>query len=100
MTEMPVGSFLPYPADSVGAMLAGQGNANVLQNDYNERGRPLTQTGVVAGLSGQPQGSGNTLLDELTGMPGQQRDAYAALKTLFDSYGLGTLAPTILTYLQ
>jgi len=33
-------------------------------------------------------------------MPGQERDAYAALKTLFDSYGLGTLAPTILTYLQ
>lgn len=41
-----------------------------------------------------------SLLGELTGMPGQERDAYAALKTLFDSYGLGSLAPTILTYLQ
>jgi hypothetical protein len=48
----------------------------------------------------QPTGTGNTLLDQLTGMPGQERDAYAALKTLFDTYGLGTLAPTILTYLQ
>jgi hypothetical protein len=47
-----------------------------------------------------PTSTGNTLLDELTGMPGQERDAYAALKTLFDSYGLGSLAPTILNYLQ
>jgi hypothetical protein len=33
-------------------------------------------------------------------MPGQERDAYAALTTLFNSYGLGTLAPKILGYLQ
>jgi hypothetical protein len=34
------------------------------------------------------------------GMPSEQRDAFAALSTLFDSYGLGSLAPKILTYLQ
>lgn len=44
--------------------------------------------------------SGDPLLDELQGLPGQERDAYAALKTLFESYGLGSLAPTILKYLQ
>lgn len=47
-----------------------------------------------------PKGSGDPLLDELQGLPGQERDAYAALKTLFESYGLGSLAPKILTYLQ
>lgn len=47
-----------------------------------------------------PPGTGNPLLDDLTGVPGQERDAYAALKTLFNSYGLGSLAPTILKYLQ
>jgi len=41
-------------------------------------------------------GSGDPLLDELQGLPGQERDAYAALKTLFESYGLGSLAPKIL----
>src|SRR5690348_11115489 len=40
------------------------------------------------------------LEQELEGLPGQERDAYAALKTLFDSYGLGSLAPKILQYLQ
>jgi hypothetical protein len=47
-----------------------------------------------------PTSTGDPLLDELQGLPGQERDAYAALKTLFDSYGLGTLAPKILSYLQ
>jgi hypothetical protein len=41
-----------------------------------------------------------TLEQELAGMPGQERDAYAALTTLFNSYGLGSLAPKILSYLQ
>lgn len=40
------------------------------------------------------------LLRELEGMPGQERDAYAALKTLFNSYGLDSLSPKILRYLQ
>lgn len=35
-----------------------------------------------------------------TALRGEQRDAYIALKTLFDSYGLGTLAPKILEYVQ
>lgn len=37
------------------------------------------------------------LTDKLTG---EQRDAYAALKALFESYNLGTLAPKILEYVQ
>lgn len=40
------------------------------------------------------------LEQELEGLPGQERDAYAALKTLFESYGLGSLAPKILKFLQ
>jgi hypothetical protein len=51
---------------------------------------------------GQPAGpqGPETLEQELAGIPGQERDAYAALTTLFDSYGLGSLAPKILSYLQ
>lgn len=41
-----------------------------------------------------------TLEQQLAGLPGQERDAYAALTTLFNSYGLGSLAPKILSYLQ
>lgn len=41
-----------------------------------------------------------TLEQQLSGMPGQERDAYAALTTLFNSYDLGSLAPKILSYLQ
>jgi len=47
-----------------------------------------------------PGSPSDQLLAELEGLPGQERDAYAALKTLFESYGLGSLAPTILRYLQ
>jgi hypothetical protein len=36
----------------------------------------------------------------LAGLTGPERDAYVVLQQLFDSYGLGSLAPTILTYLQ
>jgi hypothetical protein len=53
--------------------------------------------------NGQPVGNvspDQQLLNELQGIPGQERDAYAALTTLFNSYGLGTLAPKILSYLQ
>ena len=45
----------------------------------------------------QPVNTGALLGNELSG---SERDAYAALTTLFDSYGLGSLAPTILKYLQ
>ena len=60
--------------------------------------------GGVAGTGGQrrptPVQGGGNLEAELSGLPGEERDAYAALTTLFDSYGLGSLAPTILKYLQ
>lgn len=36
----------------------------------------------------------------INSLQGAQRDAYAALSNLFDSYGLGSLSPTILDYLQ
>lgn len=41
-----------------------------------------------------------TLEQKLISMPGAERDAYAALSVLFNSYGLQSLAPKILTYLQ
>jgi len=53
-----------------------------------------------SGTTKPPVSTGDPLLDELQGLPGQARDAYAALKTLFTSYGLGSLAPKILNYLQ
>ena len=40
------------------------------------------------------------LQNELAGTPEAERDAFAALTTLFTSYGLGDLAPTILNFLQ
>ena len=40
------------------------------------------------------------LENELAGTPAAERDAFAALTTLFTSYGLGDLAPVILNFLQ
>jgi hypothetical protein len=68
-------------------------------------GAPAPQTpapaggGTPAGTSGDPNLSGteNTLLGELSG---SQRDAFSAVETLFASYGLASLAPDILTYVQ
>lgn len=56
---------------------------------------PSTQSSVSTGPTGPL-----TLEQQLAGLPGQERDAYAALTTLFNSYGLGSLAPKILQYLQ
>jgi len=62
---------------------------------------PPYHTGPV-GTNPVPLGPGSppSLEQELEGLPGEERDAYAALKTLFDTYDLGSLAPTILRYLQ
>lgn len=88
----PVSQFAPLP---------GSLGSNT-RNDNPPRSRDFgfgSGTGSTA-AGGTAGPADNSLLGELTGMPGQERDAYAALKTLFDSYNLGSLAPTILTYLQ
>lgn len=60
---------------------------------------PPTPPGVQV-VTPPPVTDPNALLNELSGVPGAERDAYAALTTLFNSYGLGSLAPVILKYLQ
>lgn len=60
---------------------------------------PIPKAPGSSAQEGSVSGS-SSLLGELQGVPGAERDAYAALTTLFDSYGLGSLAPTILKYLQ
>lgn len=81
------------------------------QIEHNGKMVPLTANFVLSnghlvipgsGGAGGPTGPTGplTLEQQLAGMPGQERDAYAALTTLFNSYGLGTLAPKILSYLQ
>ena len=47
--------------------------------------------------TGGPGSGGGSLEDSLTGA---NRDAYVALTTLFDSYGLGSLAPKIYDYIK
>lgn len=79
--------------------------------EHNGKQIPLTAGMVLSnghlfyptkqpGTATPPKGTGDPLLDELQGLPGQERDAYAALSTLFKSYGLESLAPKILNYLQ
>lgn len=81
------------------------------QIEHNGKMVPLTGSMILSnGHLNYPTGGGGsqpttptgplTLEQQLAGMPGQERDAYAALTTLFDSYGLGSLAPKILSYLQ
>lgn len=69
-------------------------------NGGNPDFTPNYPTNTPGGNTAGGSTADSDLLKELEGVPGQERDAYAALKTLFDSYGLGTLAPTILRYLQ
>lgn len=81
------------------------------QIEHNGKMVPLTGNMVLSnGHLNYPSGGGGsqpttptgplTLEQQLAGIPGQERDAYAALTTLFNSYGLGSLAPKILSYLQ
>lgn len=80
------------------------------QIEHNGKMVPLTANFVLSNGHLVIPGSGGggstgpsgplTLEQQLAGMPGQERDAYAALTTLFNSYGLGSLAPKILSYLQ
>lgn len=81
------------------------------QIEHNGKMVPLTGSMILSnGHLNYPTGGGGsqpttptgplTLEQQLAGMPGQERDAYAALTTLFNSYGLGSLAPKILSYLQ
>lgn len=80
------------------------------QIEHNGKMVPLTGSMVLSnGHLNYPTGGGSqpttptgplTLEQQLAGIPGQERDAYAALTTLFNSYGLGSLAPKILSYLQ
>lgn len=73
------------------------GNPTTVSGKPPRGGGPV-RTGPVTPTNPLP--ANQQLLNELAGLPGQERDAYAALKTLFDSYGLDTLAPKILSYLQ
>lgn len=67
-----------------------------------EVGNPLHTISFWPGGSGgsQPPSSNPPTGDPSQYLQGPTRDAYMALTSLFDSYGLGTLAPTILNYLQ
>lgn len=72
----------PYPVNFPGGggnfgNTGGAGNVNVVNSDPYQN-----------------------LLKQLQGLNGSERDAYAALDTLFTSYGLASLAPKILDFLQ
>lgn len=93
-------------AAKLGVSLATFLKANP-QIEHNGKMVPLTGNMILSsghlnipGASGGSPAAGSTLEQQLAGMPGQERDAYAALTTLFNSYGLGSLAPKILSYLQ
>lgn len=98
-------------AAKLGISLADFLKANP-QIEHNGKMVPLTGDMILSnghlnipGVGGAPgapaQPTGPLTLEQiLAGLPGQERDAYAALTTLFNSYGLGSLAPKILSYLQ
>lgn len=54
-------------------------------------------TNSQTGIAGQPISGPSGLIESLTG---SQRDAFAALNNLFSSYGLGSLAGKIATYIK
>lgn len=78
------GKMVPLTGD----MILSNGHLNIPGVGGGGGGTPPKPTGPL------------TLEQILAGLPGQERDAYAALTTLFNSYGLGSLAPKILSYLQ
>jgi len=60
----------------------------------------FTNTPVWVDESGNTQYGRLGTTDPMTGLTGDQRDAYTFLKNQFEQYGLGSLAPVILQYLQ
>jgi hypothetical protein len=61
---------------------------------------PVVGPGGVAGGHPPVGGSGGGTPDPLSQLTGDQRNAYSALVTIFNSYNLGSLAPDILKYVQ
>lgn len=61
---------------------------------------PVGKPGTPLKTPPPPLDSYTQLLNQLQGMPGQERDAFAALSTLFNSYGLSSLTPKIIQYLK
>ncbi len=66
----------------------GADQLNPAQPGLSEPGTPL------------PSDPYQALLNQLEGMSSASRDAFAALNALFTSYGLGSLSPKILDFLQ
>ena len=115
-TVAPSGSYMIRPGDTINTISARLGIpvADLLRAnptiEHNGKQVPLTAGMVLSnghlfypskgGAPSGPPSNLSPLEQELQGMPGQERDAYAALTTLFNSYGLGSLAPKILSYLQ
>jgi hypothetical protein len=60
-------------------------------------GKPPIPSGPPIPL---PNGGGSSSGGVLGSLTGDQRNAYSALVNLFNSYGLGSLAPDILNYVQ
>ncbi len=54
--------------------------------------------GSPAASAGIPAGTGTTGI--LSSLSGSQRDAYTAVQQMLDQYGLSSLAPTIINYVQ
>jgi len=80
--------------------MAVQNSGAILRDRGGAGGITRPPPGSLPWLPVQKIDASGVLEKELSGMPGSERDAYAALTTLFNSYGLGSLAPTILKYLQ
>lgn len=81
--------------NSVGSHLGGGGFTGTTGGTPG--GTVPTGPGSTGTTTPGTPSTGDALLDSLTGA---QQDAAAALENLFNSYGLGTLAPKIIGYLK
>jgi LysM repeat protein len=95
------------PVAGPGGPIIPMGPVGTPRPQPTQKGPPTT---VNIGPPGAPQPGGvqvttpstsyQDLLNQLGGLNGAERDAYAALSTLFTGYGLGSLVPKIITFLQ
>lgn len=87
--------------------LPGEGTGNPggittgIGTGYGVGGKGKPPTPGPGGVSGgHPPVGGGGSTDPLGALTGDQRNAYSALVMIFNQYGLGSLAPNILKYVQ
>jgi hypothetical protein len=85
----------PFKTPVVGTPVLGKGG---IGTPISAGPTPISAKPVTT--PAKPTGSTTSPIDPFGGLSGSKRDAAVAIQNLFESYGIGSLAPTIIKFIQ